>query len=328
MRLASYRALAALSLAVASSAAAQAESVAEEPSRPPERCCLPPGGNGRCESSPPTIREEMYGPYELGDVRVEARVQCRTGIADLGVGMRQGVREMISLELVDPSARVLYRREFRRELLGANESSAPSALPPDVVIAVVHGERSSGILLQETRTFDSGLTPVSTLRLLVHRRGVIAPLGAALRIVGGLTEEAAHASSHGHALGRDVDVDIQGDRVDAVCTVRIDWQRGLELPRDAVCQAWAHEPSHAPQHGRIVLSAAPRSGAPARTTRIEAGMPVRILQARGRLAPQLGRAPAYLNFRERWIEVEIGPHRGWLHRSEDIQLLGIFVERC
>jgi hypothetical protein len=39
-------------------------------------------------------------------------------------------------------------------------------------------------------------------------------------------------------------------------------------------------------------------------------------------------APPYRNFVDEWIEVRISSQRGWIGRPQDVELLGIFVERC
>jgi hypothetical protein len=135
-----------------------------------ERCCLADDWSDRCASLLPRVHEEAYGPYLLGTVTVQARVRCRTETI-LPDAAQKHVREMLSLEFVDPAGGVLYRREFR------GERGYP--IFRQARIAIGRGDRDSGILLQETRTPDpdDGLDgpAVSTLALLVHRQVVSSP---------------------------------------------------------------------------------------------------------------------------------------------------------
>lgn len=285
----------------------------------PERCCLADDWADRCASLLPRIHDEAYGPYDLGAVTVEARVRCRTETV-LSAAAQTHVREMLSLEFVDPPGRVLYRREFR------GERGYP--IFRHARIAIIRGDRVSGVLLQETRSPDGDiLMSVSTLTLLVHRDGRIATLGPPLRIVDGVMAPFAETTAAGLALrGDQVEVVVEASRVDAYCTIAIDWKRGFRLPRRMTCDAGAHEPEVAPEDGSVLLYDAPRSKAAPHMTRVDAGVQVRVLRARGRLVPVY--ASPYRNFAEEWIEVQIGSRRGWIRRPQDVELLGIFVERC
>lgn len=288
----------------------------------PERCCLSDDWADRCASLMPRVHDEAYGPYILGPVTVEARVRCRTETILSGVAQKH-VREMLSLEFVAPAGRVLYRREFR------GERRYPIFV--DARIAIVRGDRGSGLLLQETRSPDpdDGLDgpAVSMLTLLVHRDGRIAALGPALQIVGGVAGWSAYPRAEALPLqGDHVEVVVEANRVDAYCKIAIDWDRGFRPPLRMTCDAGAHEPEVAPRDGSVLLYDSPRSKAASRMTRVQAGVRVRVLRTRGRLVSVY--APPYQDFADEWIEVQIGPHRGWIRRQEDLNLLGIFTERC
>jgi hypothetical protein len=315
--------VAALAVVTLSAAAASAQLTPDEPTprrqSPPPRCCLTDDWGGRCASPSPRVVEEAYGPYDLGSVAAEARVRCRIETTTASGPVSTSRREFLSLELVDPTNTALFRKDF------AEERGFPDFV--QLSIAQIRGERGSGIVVEETR-YASGTMPGSTLTLLVHRDGRIAPLGPPLRIVGGLEETSRDPPGPGllELRGDHADVLIWGGSVDAHCRIAIDWARGFVLPRPITCDAGADEPTTVPRRGRILLYAEPSSKAPSQMTRIETGMPVRIRRARGRLIDMYSRP--YLGLADDWIELEIGNQRGWIRRRTDVQLLGIFVERC